>query len=205
MLFAVCLSCSNSANKAESKEQSTEKQQPKKDKDMSVYDVPVNYLNGEKVNWNDFKGKRIMFVNVASACGLTPQYEKLQAMYEGLDKTKYAFIGVPANNFLKQEPGTAEDIATFCKKNYGVDFPILEKMSVGEKIYLGYPAAEAETEKTEISPLYSFLTKKENNSVMDIDMTWNFQKIFVNEQGKVYDYVEPTQIEANVLLGKLAS
>lgn len=201
MLCVASIACSTSNTKNEK----LSEKQPEQNKTMSVYDVPVNYLNGEKVNWNDYKGKRIMFVNVASACGLTPQYEKLQAMYEDLDKTKYAFIGVPANNFLKQEPGTAEDIATFCKKNYGVDFPILEKMSVGEKIFLGYPAAEAETEATEISPLYDYLTRKSNNQVMDIDMTWNFQKIFVDEQGKVYGYVEPAQIEADVLLGKLAS
>lgn len=174
------------------------------EKEMSVYNVPVKYLNGETLNWNDYKGKRIMFVNVASECGLTPQYEQLQAMYNELDKEKYAFIGVPANNFLEQEPGEASDIATFCKKNYGVDFPILEKMSVSDNVYLSYPASAENAKKTETSPLYDYLTSKEKNNAMDIDMTWNFQKIFVDENGKVYDYAAPREIEATVLLGKLA-
>lgn len=174
------------------------------EKEMSVYNVPVKYLNGETLNWNDYKGKRIMFVNVASECGLTPQYEQLQAMYNELDKEKYAFIGVPANNFLEQEPGEASDIATFCKKNYGVDFPILEKMSVCDNVYLSYPASADNAKKTETSPLYDYLTTKEINNAMDIDMTWNFQKIFVDENGKVYDYAAPREIEATVLLGKLA-
>lgn len=172
--------------------------------EMSVYNVPVKYLNGESVNWNDFKGKRIMVVNVASECGLTPQYEQLQAMYNDLDKEKYAIIGVPANNFLEQEPGEASDIASFCKKNYGVDFPILEKMSVSENVYLSYPATAENAKKTEVSPLYKYLTSKDENNVLDIDMTWNFQKIFVDENGKVYDYAAPREIDATVLLSKLA-
>lgn len=166
----------------------------------SLYDVDLNLLDGSKFNWEEYKGKRIMFVNVASKCGLTPQYEKLEAIYKDLDKSKYAIIGMPANNFLKQEPGSAEDIAEFCTKNYGVSFPLLEKGSVGENIFLSYPPSEENVEKTETSALYQYLTNKSNNGVMDIDVTWNFQKIFVDESGKVYAYLEPREIDANTIL-----
>ena len=167
---------------------------------MKVYDLDLNFLSGDKLNWDDFKGKRIIFVNVASKCGLTPQYETLESIYKELDKEKYAIIGVPANNFLKQEPGNADKIESFCQMNYGVTFPILEKVYVSDYVYLSYPPKKDNSEKVETSPLYEYLTKKEKNGVMDIEMTWNFQKIFVNESGEVYAYLEPKEIDASTIL-----
>lgn len=176
----------------------------KKIEKMNVYDITVKQLDGTDFDWLDYKGKRLMIVNVASECGLTPQYEQLQAMYNDLDTSKYAIIGVPANNFLKQEPGEASDIALFCKKNYGVEFPILEKMSVSKMVFLSYPPKVENAETVEISPLYAYLTEKDKNGNMDIEMTWNFQKIFVNENGEVYDFAKPSEIDPFVLLNKLA-
>lgn len=178
--------------------------QKEKNMTASIYTIKTKMLDGSDFNWMPYQGKRLMIVNVASECGLTPQYEKLQAMHAELDTSKYAIIGVPANNFLKQEPGEASDIASFCKKNYGVEFPILEKMSVGDKVFLSYPPKAEKSEKVEISPLYAFLTQKANNGNMDIVMKWNFQKIFVNEKGEVYDYADPSEIDPFVLLNKLA-
>jgi glutathione peroxidase len=171
---------------------------------MDVYDIKVKQLDGTDFDWSDYKGKRLMIVNVASECGLTPQYEQLQAMYKDLDTSKYAIIGVPANNFLKQEPGKADDIARFCTMNYGVEFPILEKMNVCDKVYLSSPPNPDNAEAVETSPLYAYLTKKSINGNLDIDMLWNFQKILVNENGQVYDYAQPREIDPFILLDKLS-
>jgi glutathione peroxidase len=187
------------------KEQTSgEKPTNEKRGEMNVYGIDVNLLDGSKFNWNTMKGKRLMIVNVASECGLTPQYEQLQAMYAKLDTSRYAILGVPANNFLKQEPSDASDIAAFCTKNYGVEFPILEKMNVGNKVFLSYPPKPEDAEEVETSALYAYLTQKSLNGEMDIDIQWNFQKIFVDENGKVYDFAAPREIDPFVLMDKLA-
>ncbi len=138
----------------------------------SLYNIEINSISGDKINLSDYKGKKILFVNVASECGFTPQYEGLQELYE-LYKDKLMIIGLPSNQFGGQEPGTAEQIQSFCKINYGVTFLITEKVDVkGENQH----------------PLYAWLTKKENNGVKSSSVKWNFQKYLVDENGGLIDY-----------------
>jgi glutathione peroxidase len=138
----------------------------------SVYNIEIKSISGEKINLVDYKGKKILFVNVASECGFTPQYEGLQELYE-LYQDKLMIIGVPSNQFGGQEPGTAEQIQSFCKLNYGVTFLITEKVDVkGDKQH----------------PLYAWLTKKENNGLKNSSVKWNFQKYLVDEKGELIDY-----------------
>ena len=133
----------------------------------TVYDFSLTGTDGKEINLNAFKGKKILFVNVASKCGYTPQYEGLQKLYEQ-NKENLVIIGLPCNQFMNQEPGTNEEIQTFCKKNYGVTFPITQKIYVkGDKIH----------------PLYNWLTRKELNGVVDSKVKWNFQKYLIDEEG----------------------
>ena len=105
---------------------------------QTIYQFSVEDINGEIFNFSDLKGKKIMIVNTASKCGLTPQYEGLQKLYEKYKNDNFIIIGFPANNFLSQEPGSNNEIATFCKKNYGVTFPIMTKISVKGKMFTLY-------------------------------------------------------------------
>ena len=123
----------------------------------------------KEINLEEYKGKKILFVNVASKCGYTSQYEGLQKLYEQ-NKEKLVIIGLPCNQFMHQEPGTNKEIKSFCTKNYGVTFPITEKVNVkGDKIH----------------PLYSWLTRKELNGVEESKVKWNFQKYLIDEEGKL--------------------
>jgi glutathione peroxidase len=137
------------------------------------YDFKVKTLEGDDFEFSQLKGKKVMIVNTASKCGFTPQYEDLQKLYE-----EYAgditIIGFPANNFMNQEPGSALEIRRFCTENYGVTFPIMEKISV---------------KGDDIHPLYVWLTSKERNGVMDSNVKWNFQKYLIDENGKLIDVV----------------
>ena len=132
-----------------------------------LFDVKINSLEGEPINLSDFKGKKILFVNVASKCGYTPQYTDLQKLHEK-HGDKLVIIGAPCNQFGFQEPGSAEDIQTFCERNYGVEFLITEKIDVkgGDQ-----------------HPLYQWLTQKTNNGVEDSKVKWNFNKYLVDESG----------------------
>tara|TARA_R110002124_G_scaffold267139_2_gene434253 strand:- start:3235 stop:3780 length:546 start_codon:yes stop_codon:yes gene_type:complete len=144
----------------------------KMETNSSLYNIEINSISGEKINLADYKGKKILFVNVASECGFTPQYEGLQELYE-LYKDKLMVIGVPSNQFGGQEPGTATEIQSFCKINFGVTFLITEKVDVkGDKQH----------------PLYAWLTQKEQNGVKNSSVKWNFQKYLVDENGKLIDY-----------------
>lgn len=135
----------------------------------TVYDFSLTEIDGKEINLNMFKGKKILFVNVASKCGFTSQYEGLQKLYEQ-NRENLVIIGLPCNQFMHQEPGTNEEIQAFCTKNYGVTFPITEKVNVkGDKIH----------------PLYSWLTRKELNGVEDSKVKWNFQKYLIDEEGKL--------------------
>lgn len=138
---------------------------------VSIYDIQINSLEGEPIDLHQFEGKKIMFVNVASKCGYTPQYKDLQALNDKY-KDQLVIIGVPCNQFGKQEPGSPEEIATFCEKNYGVTFLMTEKVDVkGENQH----------------PLYAWLTSKEMNGVEDSEVKWNFQKYIVDENGTLLD------------------
>ncbi len=148
-------------------------------KGKSIYDLSVKSLDGKSViRFSDFKGKKVLFVNTASKCGYTPQYEglqKLQDQYKG----KLVIIGFPCNQFLSQEPGTAEEIETFCKKNYGVTFLLSEKIDVKGK---------------DQHPVYQWLCQKENNGVKDVTVGWNFGKFLIDEKGSFIDYF-PSKVE----------
>lgn len=142
----------------------------------SLHQFTVEALEGESFDFSTLKGKKIMVVNTASKCGLTPQYKDLQALYEEYGSDKFVIVGFPANNFMAQEPGSNEEIAAFCERNYGVTFPMMAKIDVKGK---------------DIHPVYSFLTQKEKNGVMDSKVSWNFQKYLVNEEGVVEKVISP--------------
>lgn len=135
------------------------------------YDFKVKTLEGDQFDFSSLKGKKVMIVNTASQCGFTPQYKELEELYEKY-KGELVIVGFPANNFGHQEPGTAAEIREFCTKNYGVTFPLMEKISVkGEDMH----------------PLYKWLTTKDLNGVMDSEVKWNFQKYLIDENGKLVD------------------
>ncbi|GAB2559362.1 glutathione peroxidase [Spirosoma areae] len=135
----------------------------------SLYDFTVNSLDGKPVALKGFKGKKVVILNVASKCGFTPQYADWEKFYKE-HGDKIVVLGFPANNFKSQEPGSSEEIAEFCKKNYGVTFPMFEKVSV-----LGDDQA----------PLYKWLTDKSMNGWNDKVPTWNFCKYVINEKGEL--------------------
>lgn len=138
----------------------------------SLFDIQINSLQGRPIDLSDFKGKKILFVNVASKCGFTPQYKELQKLHLTY-KDNLVVIGVPCNQFGSQEPGNAEDIQEFCQLNYGVSFLITEKIDV---------------KGPEQHPLYEWLTKKYVNGKQNSSVKWNFQKYLVDEKGEFLDY-----------------
>lgn len=142
---------------------------PKNKMHKSIYEFKVEALDGSTIDFSAFKGKKILIVNTASKCGFTPQYEGLEALYKKY-KDKLVIVGFPANNFMHQEPGSNDDIAEFCKKNYGVTFPMAAKIDVKGK---------------NMAPIYHWLTKKEYNHLEDSNVKWNFQKYLIDEEGKL--------------------
>lgn len=148
------------------------KSQPNSTPTESIYEIKINALNGDEINLSDYKGKYILFVNVASECGFTGQYEDLQKLYETY-KDKLMIIGVPCNQFGGQEPGTSSEIQTFCKVNYGVTFLLTEKVEVkGDNQH----------------PLYQWLTQQSKNGSSSSSVKWNFQKYLVGKKGELIDY-----------------
>lgn len=145
----------------------------KHEKNMSsIYNIKINNIDGSPIDLNTYRGKFILFVNVASECGFTGQYEDLQKLYDTY-QDKLMVIGVPCNQFGGQEPGSAKSIQTFCKKNYGVTFLITEKVDVKGKNQ---------------HPLYEWLTNKDLNGVENTSVKWNFHKYLVNGNGQFLDY-----------------
>lgn len=140
----------------------------------SIYDFRITTLEGEQVSLADFKGKKLLIVNTASKCGFTPQYKELEALYRQY-QDKLVVIGFPANNFANQESGTNEEIATFCERNYGVTFPMSEKISV---------------KGNDQAPIYEWLTQKEHNKYADSEVKWNFQKYLIDEKGNLIGIFE---------------
>ncbi len=138
----------------------------------SIHSLSIKSIDGKKINLSDFKGKKILFVNVASECGFTKQYKDLQALHEKY-QDKLVIIGFPCNQFGGQEPGTANQIQTFCQLNFGVEFLITEKINV---------------KGDEQNPIYTWLTKKELNGKKNSSVKWNFQKYLVDENGEFIDY-----------------
>lgn len=147
------------------------KQNRNQPKGKTIYDYKVEALDGSEINFGDFKGKKILIVNTASECGFTPQYADLEKLYQQY-KNKLVVVGFPANNFGGQEPGTNQEISTFCKANYGVTFPMAAKVSVkGE----------------DMAPIFKFLTQKELNGVKNTTILWNFTKFLIDENGTIID------------------
>jgi glutathione peroxidase len=142
----------------------------------TIYDFKVTDINGETFDFSTLKGKKIMIVNTASKCGLTPQYEQLEEVYKQYKDTNFVIVGFPANNFMSQEPGSDKDIAEFCVKNYGVSFPMMSKISV---------------KGSDMHELYVYLTQKKLNGLEDSDVKWNFQKYLIDESGKLAKVVDP--------------
>jgi glutathione peroxidase len=133
-------------------------------------------IKGETFDFSSLEGKKVMIVNTASQCGLTPQYEKLQELYETYKNSDFAIIGFPSNDFMGQEPGSNEDISRFCVKNYGVTFKMMGKIIVkGEDKH----------------DVYQFLTDKSWNQNMDSQVEWNFQKYLINEKGELEKVISP--------------
>jgi glutathione peroxidase len=135
----------------------------------------MNSLEGEKVELNKYKGKVVLIVNVASKCGLTPQYEKLQQLHEDYASKGLAVVGVPCNQFGGQEPGTSEEIKSFCSSKYNVSFDLLEKVNVNDD----------SNKKTEACPLYKYLTSLETKPLGKGPVKWNFEKFLVDREGNV--------------------
>jgi glutathione peroxidase len=142
----------------------------------SFHEFSVKDIEGKTFELSSLKGKKVLVVNTASKCGLTPQYEQLQMLYENYGGDDFVIIGFPANNFANQEPGSDSEIATFCQKNYGVTFPMMSKISV---------------KGDDIHPVYQWLTQKTKNGKMDSEVAWNFQKYLIDEKGNLVDMVNP--------------
>jgi glutathione peroxidase len=142
----------------------------------SIHSFVVKNLQGNDFDFSTLKGKKVMVVNTASKCGLTPQYEKLQQLYEKYKSDSFEIIGFPANNFLWQEPWSSNEIQEFCSVNYGVTFPMMEKISVKGR---------------NMHPVYEFLTMKSKNGVQDSKVKWNFQKYLLNEKGELEKVIAP--------------
>lgn len=136
----------------------------------SLHDFTVKSIDGNEFKLSQLKGKKVLVVNTASKCGFTSQYEQLEELYKTYKDQDFIIIGFPANNFKSQEPGTNEEIKTFCQVNYGVTFPMMSKISV---------------KGDDIHPLYIWLTTKEQNGVMDSHVKWNFQKYLIDEKGQL--------------------
>ena len=144
--------------------------------EKSIYDFTVKDINGNDFSFDQLKGKKVMIVNTASKCGFTPQYEELQELWEHYGSNDFLIIGFPANNFMKQEPGSNEEIAEFCQKNYGVSFPMMSKISV---------------KGDDMHPVYKWLTSKNMNGKEDSKVSWNFQKYLIDENGDLLRVIKP--------------
>ncbi|HVT42719.1 MAG TPA: glutathione peroxidase [Acidimicrobiales bacterium] len=143
---------------------------------MALYDIPIHTLQGADTKLGDYKGKTLLLVNVASKCGLTPQYEGLERLQKKYEDRGFSVIGFPCNQFLEQEPGTADEIQQFCSATYGVTFPLTEKIEVnGEGRH----------------PIYAELTEKADAEGKAGDITWNFEKFLVSPKGEVVARYRP--------------
>ena len=142
----------------------------------SIYQFKTEDLSGNTFDFASLKGKKILIVNTASKCGLTPQYEELEKLYKEYKDKNFVIVGFPANNFASQEPGTNEEIGAFCQKNYGVTFPMMGKVSV---------------KGDDQNEIYQFLTQKSKNGVQDSEVEWNFQKYLLNEKGELEKVIAP--------------
>ena len=143
---------------------------------QTIYQFKVKDLEGNDFDFASLKGKKILIVNTASKCGLTPQYKDLESVYKEFKDKNFIVVGFPANNFASQEPGSNAEIGEFCQRNYGVSFPMMSKISVvGD----------------DMDAVYQFLTQKAKNGLQDSEVEWNFQKYLINENGELEKVIAP--------------
>lgn len=134
----------------------------------SIHNISIGGINGKELQLDQFKGKKLLIVNVASACGFTSQYEQLEELYRHY-QDKFVILGCPCNDFGRQEPGDEEEIQSFCKTMFDVSFPLTKKINI---------------RSTPVHPLYEWLTQKDRNGVSDNEVSWNFQKYAISPQGE---------------------
>ncbi len=179
LVLVLCVVSCTSKPKENAKETASNQEKiiPKKTMEKgSIHQFTVKDIAGNDFKIADLKGKKVLIVNTASECGLTPQYEQLQEVYETFKNKNFTIIGFPANNFGAQEPGSDQQIAKFCKANYGVTFPMMSKISV---------------KGSDMHEVYQFLTQKSQNGLQDSEVSWNFQKYLVNAKGELEKVVSP--------------
>ena len=174
VLFITALTLFSCQNQAQNSKKTMETQAPVKAE--TIYQFKVKDLYGKEFDFSSLKGKKILIVNTASECGLTPQYKDLEAIYKKYKDLNFVIVGFPANNFGAQEPGSNEQIAKFCEMNYGVTFPMMSKISV---------------KGNDMDNVYKFLTQKSKNGLQDSEVEWNFQKYLINEQGELVKVLSP--------------
>ena len=161
-LITILISCMNSYNYEDN---------------LSFYDIKVKTIDGDDFDLSTFKGKKLLVVNVASKCGLTPQYKQLEELYKEYKTQNFEVLAFPSSDFANQEFNDSQKILSFCKKNYGVTFPIFEKVSVkGKSKHF----------------IYQWLTEKNKNGKKNVSVLWNFQKFTIDENGQWVDYFSPT-------------
>lgn len=149
------------------------------EKKENIYQFSVKDLSGNDFKFSDLKGKKIMVVNTASKCGLTPQYKQLQSIYDTYKDKEFIVVGFPANDFMEQEPGNNLTIAAFCKENYGVTFPMMDKITV---------------KGNSMHDVYRFLTQKAKNGLQDSEVAWNFQKYLLDDKGELVKVISPKML-----------
>jgi glutathione peroxidase len=151
----------------------------------TIYSYNATTIDGEEISLDTFKGKKLLIVNTASECGLTPQYKQLEELYQEYGGDDFVILGFPSNDFGQQEPGSNSDIAQFCEINYGVTFPMMAKISV---------------KGDDIHPLYQFLTSKSLNGLEDNKVSWNFQKYLIDENGMLAKVLPPTTLPTDLAI-----
>ncbi|HLT65677.1 MAG TPA: glutathione peroxidase [Flavobacterium sp.] len=173
-LFAIAITfaCQNKNSQITSQPMNTENQQTA----QNIYDFKVETITGDTLDLATLKGKKVIIVNTASKCGLTPQFEGLEKLHQLHKNKNLVIIGFPSNDFMSQDPGSNEEIAEFCQLNYGVTFPMMAKIVVKGK---------------DQHPLYQYLTQKALNGKDDYDVQWNFQKFLINENGTIDKVIDP--------------
>ena len=169
VVFGACKKDTNNKQNAEVIKEETPTQATE-----TIYQFKVNDLYGETFDFSNLKGKKVMVVNTASECGLTPQYAELQKLYDTYKDQNFVIVGFPANNFGGQEPGSNEEIKAFCTKRYGVTFPLTKKIDI------------------RTHPVYHWLTQKAKNGIKDSKVSWNFQKYLLDEKGQLIDVLPST-------------
>ncbi len=179
MILVSACNSGKQEGKAANEEMSANKEATENSEQMkkeNIYQFKVTDLYGSEFDFSTLKGKKLMVVNTASECGLTPQYEDLQKLYDQYKDKDFVIVGFPANNFGGQEPGSDAQIAAFCKENYGVTFPMMSKISV---------------KGSDMHEVYKFLTEKSKNGLQDSEVAWNFQKYLIDGNGELAMVIEP--------------